>query len=541
MFDIERARQSGATDEQINEYLSSTRRFDYRSAKSSGASDQQIQDYLIKTEPVSLVNVKSLENDQQAEEKKSYLSSAKDFIVNSIKKPTEEGLGKFGIGFGKEILKRASQISELGTTIGGTIVESLGGKKITESFQPISPEKLEPTGTAEKIGAGVEKTIEFIAPGSLIQKGTGILRTLLSETSPNIAKWLTATGSAGLESISAGLVSKYQGATNQDAKNAAILAGVLTFPIKVLSEFSKPVAKYIQETAEKKASQALGATTKEMKQLSDKVVPELLKRKTYFLTRGGLEKKAESIADTVGEQIDNAWESLPPNTKVQIAPIINSLEKLKDEAIVVGEGGQRVVMDQAKYKAAQAIQNKFINIASDPEKFVSYPEISAETLRRSKQILDMATVKTGKGFGLGIKDTAIQEANKSGANALRNELANEFPDIAKLNKEFNFWKNVEKVVSETVKRTKAQGTPLGETIAEAGGAVGGFAAGGGLGQAILTATGYKLFKKAITSPAWRMVSAIQRAKIADAIYNGQTETALNIIRGIIPTLREEEK
>ncbi len=447
--------------------------------------------------------------------------------------PGAEAFGQAGIGFGKEVLKRASTFGSIAPTIGAKIGEIFTGKK-QPVFSPIPERLTTPEGTAQKVGAGIEKVAEFIAPGGLIKTGTGAVRTALgSKVSANMVKWLTAGAGAGLEALSAGVISKIQGATNKDARNNAILAGALSLPFKAISEFKAPIGRAIQTTAEKKASQALGATTKEMKQISDKIVPELLKRKTFFLTRGGLEKKAGMKADIFGDKIDEAWDMIPPESKIQISPIINSLEKLKDSAVTVGRGGQRVVIDNEKYKAVQFIQNKFLQLARDPEKFVSYPDVSSGSLRKARQILDSATQKTGKGFGLGIKDTSLQEARKTGANAIREELAQEFPNIAKINKEFSFWKNVEKVVGATVERTKAQGTPLGETIAEIGGGVAGFAKGGKLFDTALGVIGAKLLKKAITSPAWRMTSAITRQSIADFIYSGQIDKAIPIIRGII--------
>lgn len=49
-YDINRARQSGATDDQIIDYLSSTRNYDYKGALNSGASKSQVIDYLSKSE-----------------------------------------------------------------------------------------------------------------------------------------------------------------------------------------------------------------------------------------------------------------------------------------------------------------------------------------------------------------------------------------------------------------------------------------------------------------------------------------------------------
>lgn len=454
----------------------------------------------------------------------------------SIPKPgrASEAMQQFSLGALKGVGQTARQLGSLAPAAGAGLAQLITGKR-TQAFEPISKELVTPQGTAQKVGYGAEKIAEFLLPGKVITAGITGVRTALTtaKLSPALVKWLTAGASAGMEALSAGAVSKIQGATNKDARNSAILAGVLSAPLKLLNEFKAPIAGAIQKTAEKKGAQALGATTREMKQLSDRVVPELLKRKTFFLTRGGLEEKAIAKADDFGAKIGDAFEALSPETKIHITPIINSLEKLKDSAVSVGAGGQRVVIDSAKYKAAQELQNTFIDLASDPNKFVSYPSVAVGSIRKARQILDTAIAKTGKGFGLGIKDTAIQSAQKEGANAIRSELAKEFPHIDVLNKEFTFWKNVEKVVGTTIERTKSQGAGISSAAAEAGGAVTGAVMKGTIGSVILGAVGFKILKQAVTSPAWRITSAITRQALADAIYRGNIQVATQILNRII--------
>lgn len=448
--------------------------------------------------------------------------------------PGAETIGQVGIGAIKGLGQTARAFGSIAPTAGAKLAELVTGKK-QEVFEPISKEMVTAEGTAQKVGYGVEKIAEFLLPGKAITAGTTTVRTALTaaKLSPALVKWLTAGVGAGMEALSAGVVSKIQGATNKDARNSAILAGVISAPLKLLGEFKQPLAGALQRGAEKKATQALAPTTKEMKQLSDKIVPELLKRRTFFLTRGGLAGKATTKADDFGVKIGDAFDALPPETKIQITPIIHSLEKLKDSAVSIGAGGQRVIINEAKYKAAQELQNTFLDLASDPNKFVSYPNVAVDSIRRARQIMDAMTAKAGKGFGLGLKDTAKIEANKAGANAIRNELAQEFPVIDKLNKEFTFWKNVEKVVEATIERTKAQGSGLTTAIAESGGAVAGAVVKGTVGGVVLGGVILSALKKTIQSPAWRMTSAITRQTLADAIYRGNIQSAIQIMNRII--------
>jgi hypothetical protein len=160
--------------------------------------------------------------------------------------------------------------------------------------------------------------------------------------------------------------------------------------------------------------------------------------------------------------------------------------------------------------------------------------VSTESLRSYRQILDNIIKKTPKGgFGLTGLESAKLTATKASANAIRDVLAKDYPEIAALNKEYTFWKNVNKIIGDTIQRTKGQGTPLGETIAEGAGAAAGLIKGGTFGNALMTAVGFKLIKAVVTSPAWRMTSAISRNQLANALANGTTDQAINIINKIV--------
>lgn len=397
------------------------------------------------------------------------------------------------------------------------------------------PQALQPTTTGQKIGYGAEKVGEFLTPGGAITKGEKAIQASTEvaakagKITPLVQKTLNVVGGAGLEGLGAGTVNEAQTGNTSDSLKTGATAAVLSVPFKIFGQLKEPLANAIQKSAEKKSAQALGATTKADKQLSDKIIPELLKRRVTFATRSGLMQKAQSSIEDVGGQLEDAYAALPPDTKVDIAPVIKRLEDFKDKFVTTGAGGQRVIVDSAGYKAAHELQSTIIQLAQDPQKLLTNSDVSLDSLREARQILDSSIAKTGKSFALGARDSATLAAQKSGANAIRNELAQEFPAIAKINKEYNFWKNVETVVGNTIQRTKSQATPLGETIAEGAGAVAGAAKGGGLGNIVLGATGYKLLKSVVTSPGWRQTSAVIRSRLADSLMKGNSEQALYIL------------
>ena len=418
-------------------------------------------------------------------------------------------------------------------------IESLRGDQTARDKQSSSlnetPASLKPTTTGQKIGDVAEKAAEFLVPGAAIAKGEKAVQATTEaaanagKITPLVQKGLNVAGGAALEGAGAATVNEAQTGDTKGSLKTGALSAVLSVPFKIFGQLKEPVANALQSSAEKKSAQALGATTKADKQLSEKIVPELLSRRVTFATRGGLLQKAQSSVEDVGGQLEETYSRLPPDTKIDIAPVIKRLEDAKDRFITTGAGGQRVVVDAAGYKAADQLQQTIISLAQDPHKLITNSDVSVNSLREARQILDKSIAKTGKSFALGAKDSAVLAAQKSGANAIRNELAQEFPQIAKINKEYNFWKNVETVVGNTVQRTKSQATPVGETIAEGAGAVIGATKGGGLGNIVLGATGYKLLKSVVTSPAWRQTSAVARSTLADALIKGNKEQALYVL------------
>lgn len=465
------------------------------------------------------------------------------------------------------------------------------------------PDFLQPKGLAEKIGYGAEKIGEFVYGGKKLAAPATSKIVLPGEKAiPFFSKLLRIGAGAASEGVAAGTVTAAQtgGDIKETAKNAG-LAALISLPFKALNEFGQPVGQYLKESAEKKASQALGATTIKNKELSEKVIPGLLKKRVFFVTRKGLENKVSNIADDIGEQIDSAFNALPAEAKSDVAPILKNIEDVKNQLVISGTNKVPEVA-ATKYKALQNMQMEILGLGKNQvvedaiarhltsgqqvldeavtngakisentigplleqtkknivdglraDGFGEYADAiektavnglksmqdlheavsesllnnglmsaKVESLRSFRQILDNIIKDAKGGFGLTGSENATLAAEKAGANSIRNELSQQYPNIAKLNKEFNFWKNVEKVVGDTVKRTKSQGTPLGETIAETGGAAGSIARGGKAGSVILTGLGLKLLKQVVTSPAWRMASGIIRNDLANAIYDSNT-------------------
>src|SRR5262249_41012616 len=140
-------------------------------------------------------------------------------------------------------------------------------------------------------------------------------------------------------------------------------------------------------------------------------------------------------------------------------------------------------------------------------------EVPVEKLRQLRQIWDETAAQAKVYQGKDLADAASGKIHAMAADGIRDVFDQQFPDIAKLNKEYSFWKNVEKVVGDTVLRREGQAKPLGQKIAGAAGAAIGATAGGATGGVTGGLLGAIKGKEAMegltalmSSTAWRTTS-----------------------------------
>lgn len=381
--------------------------------------------------------------------------------------------------------------------------------------------------TATAIGKGKDpRFADYVAKADVVGQfykdrygsGQKIKDTLYGDpagAASDLSTFFTGTGSLLSKT---GQVSKIQALTK--AGNLATKTGEIVNPLTAVSKVAGPVTSRVssrlQTSAEKQYSQALGATTKEMKLKSEKVVPGLLERKTTAFTQQGLQAKAEAMAEKFGGRIEDAWDAVPEGTyRTNIKPVFDDLQKRK-----IGYTVNGVIVDDAAYNAVESMQKKLLA--------VSDVDVSPQSMREFRQILDKATSRTKKSFALGDADSAIAETRKATANAIRTELGNDLPDIAKLNKEFSFWSNVDEIMSETIMRRKPQAglmEPLAQTL--------GLATGSTLLEKVLGAFAYKNFVKLTRSTGWRTVSAVNKQRLANLLAAGNGKEAGDLVNTML--------
>lgn len=283
----------------------------------------------------------------------------------------------------------------------------------------------------------------------------------------------------------------------------------------VASGLGKTVQKVLP-APEKQYAQALGATTNANKQLSEEIVPELIKRRVTG-SREGIKELAEKQIEKSGGELDAALAAKPKGSAADVSAVMDHLQQLKKQYVVPsGTPGVNTIVDKAAYDNLSAMQ-----------KLVASTEPTFESVRRLRQILDGKVTAGDKTFGRTIAEGSELDATREAANAIRRELAKADPNIARINKEFSFWKKVDRVVGATIQRTASQSKPLGQQIAEgvATPVISGMAAGG---QSHIAATVALpvLLRKLLQSPQWKTFSAVQKDKLADAIARGEVQQAM---------------
>jgi len=207
------------------------------------------------------------------------------------------------------------------------------------------------------------------------------------------------------------------------------------------------IAPILKESATRSYRKVLGkTTTKTEKITAEKLTSQLVNRKPFVWTRSGLKDVAEVKSDIYGNQIDDAWSKLSPNQKVSIKPIVKSINDAQKELEV---NGIIIRQNEIEHQALQKMKMDLVNIAENPNK------IFPQTLRTYRQQLDKFTAARKKGFSVSDADSAVLAATKTMANSVRSEIAKQYPDIAKLNKEFNFWNDMYGLLNNTIQKQKS--------------------------------------------------------------------------------------
>jgi len=277
----------------------------------------------------------------------------------------------------------------------------------------------------------------------------------------------------------------------------------------------------LKAQALKQVVQGLGPTKERFKAIAAKLAPNILQRGLGG-TREALQEHAATTLATVGAELDGilAQHATQP---IGTAPVVQALETAKDAFRTTGAGGKVVEFEPRAIKQLTGLQQVLTDLGPTP---------TVEQLVGVRRAWDKVVSQAG-GFehraagaiGVPLKDISEAWAKREATGAIRAQLAADVPDLAVINKEWAFWKNLDDVLRQTLKRTQPQGPGLGRMVVGGVGGAVGAAAGAPFGVAPSLAGAAALAKVAdmakttMASPAWKFASAQAKDRLADAIVS----------------------
>lgn len=292
-----------------------------------------------------------------------------------------------------------------------------------------------------------------------------------------------------------------KGTAKAGAKATQAVAKAVSTSKKAKSIY-KLVGETLVQTPEEDIYQALAPTTKTMKKLTEKITPEILERGISG-TRKSLQAQAKVGMEKAGEAFDELGKL---EGSVETARVLKPLVELKD-SMLTKVGDSMVLIGQKNKLKFNALKR----MISDVEELGD--EVPAETLRVLRKSLD----STIKDFSPSAKDAAAELADKTLANSIRKELAKDFPDFAKINKEYTFFKSLDDILEATATRKVGQTGVVSKGLSSIfGGMLG--SVFGAPGVAAGAATGGKV-GSVLGSAAYKTLSAKMKKRVIDALVD----------------------
>lgn len=394
-------------------------------------------------------------------------------------------------GAGQTVGTVASLINKI-PLVGETLSPSVGIYELKDASKP--------QGIAQNAGAMAEQAGEMALTG-------GPIKSAALKLVPAGARFLAPAARIAAEGTNAGLSAGLHG---ESIPIGAASGGAGAAVSELLPAAIGPLKK----AAVNQYQKFLNPTKESTKYMARDITPELINRGEVAISGQALEKRAGEKAAKLGSQIDSAVANVPASVKPDSKPVLDTLEKYKQSFIVNG-----VPVNESAVSNAQKLQDMVTELG---------PDLSYQSMNRVRQILDKSVAEGGGYVGKTLADGATIDAQREAANAIRKELSRQSPDIAKINAEFHFWRQVQDTIGATNKRQVGQQGGLGRLFAPLVGAGGGFAHGGMEGAAAWAGTMY-VANEAIKSPLWRTASPVLKDRLANAIAKGDAGAAAIVL------------
>lgn len=389
-------------------------------------------------------------------------------------------------------------------TIGGLgqMARKIPGVNALDNLMTPIPIDTTPANTAQRVGYGAEQIGEFFVPvGGLAGK---------AKLAADVAK--------------SGVLTLAQGGSPASAGASAALTAVMPAAVQGATKAAGVVSRALSRSAEKMTAQALGATKEGMKATAATLAPEMLKRGVRGSRKAMLEQ-ARAQVSAVGAQIgDEIAAKAAEGATVDGQAVRGAIQLARDALKVKNAAGVMTTIPGAERTVKQL---------DKMDEFVASlgPDIPFEKAQVVKQTWDRLVSKAGlytNKATASATDNAQAWAVREGASAFRELLAKGSPTLDDLNREYAFWKGLKTVLSETERRTQAQGGGLVSGITGAAGMAAGYSQGDSMSDkvqnALIGGLAGRQLVKAMQSPWWRTTaSAPLKQALADALASGNAE------------------
>ncbi len=278
----------------------------------------------------------------------------------------------------------------------------------------------------------------------------------------------------------------------------------------------------LRQSAAKDIEGVLAPTTKANKFTTQKIAPELAKRGVTAPSRTALLEKATNEQEITGQALESAYEALPQDAKFEVSGLLQGLGNKMDELTINGHVPEAA---GSNLRALESVQRDLINlgvkVGEDGQSLFS----DVANVRKLRQILDSGK----KTFVASDLDAAKKQAENTLANLIREQFGKQFPDIAKLNKDYSFWSKVSQVLGDTIQRKTGQ-SGIMKTV---GREILGASVGAPSGHPIVGAALVKVLGDVVDSAGWKTASAALKTKLADALARANFVEANGILSKII--------
>lgn len=273
--------------------------------------------------------------------------------------------------------------------------------------------------------------------------------------------------------------------------------------------------KQLMADASTQYKKALGATKEKYKDLSDKVIPDLLKNGIWG-TRSGLLEKALSGTRLAGEEYKKLGELQGVAEIGGIEKkITDEMEKLK------APNGKILSINQTKYKALQGLMSDIGAYKLDNQVAANGGPVAAQQSLRDLASQYGDVLYESRKSAKTVSDNASLSQVQKVDGAIRDLLAKKNPEYADINKIYTLNSRLADILNETNKRESTSKHTL-ETVSGLIGAIGGFLQGHGSGpESAITglagALGMSSFTHTINSTWYNSLRAVQKYNFAQKL------------------------